>query len=225
MDTKLKNYEEVNCAESKIQHEYSGKSGLGLLYGFCWVLAVVSGVACGILTSLAVCLGNMVDLEAYKEAIDDVDWVELNPWFVFIPDANAFRDRLALLLTWAVIAGVILVVSVIVLSVLTGRFSRNADGSIHLNWFDRFWSEVQLAGVFGFGTAACALCIPLIYIARVHAWTDVFTPNITDDHWFGPSNAFIVKLCIAGMAASVILTVLFFLPLVKKLKARQFWEK
>ncbi|MCI6012165.1 MAG: HAMP domain-containing histidine kinase [Firmicutes bacterium] len=207
------------------KNESNVSSGLGLLDGFCWVLAVVSGTACGILASLALCLGNMVDLEAYKESIEDTDWMETNPWFVNIPDTNAFSDMVARLLTWAVIAGVILVVSVIVLSVLTGRFSRNADGSIHLNWFDRFWSEVQLAGVFGFGTAACALCIPLIDIARVHAWTDVFTPNITDDHWFGPSNSFIVKLCIAGMAASILLTVLFFLPLVKKLKAHQFWEK
>ena len=210
MDTKSKN---------------SKQNTLGMLYGFAWLLAAVSGTACGILASLAVCLGNIIDLEAYKEAIDDPDWVEMNPWFVFIPDTNAFSDMIARLLTWAVIAGVILAVSVIVLSVLTGRFSRNADGSIRLNWFDRFWSEVQLAGVFGFGTAAVVLCIPLIYIARLHAWTDVFSPNITDDHWFGPSNVFIVKLCIAGMAASVILTVLFFLPLVKKLKARQFWEK
>ena len=210
MDTKLKN---------------TKKGGLGTLYGLAWLVAVVSGTACGILASLGVCLASMMDLESYLEAGGEKEWTEYNSWFVHIPDMNAFSDLIANLITWAVIAAVIAVVAVVVLSVLTGRFSRNEDGTIHLNWFDRFWSELHIAGVCGFATAAVALCCPVVKLFSMIYWTEVFVPTVADDHWFGPSNDFIIKLCIAGMAACIALTVLCFLPLVKKLKAHKFWEK
>ena len=210
MDTKLKNTE---------------KGGLGILYGLAWLVTVVSGTACGILASLGVCLASMTDLKSYIQAGGDKQWAEGNPWFVDIPDMDAFSDVLANLITWAAVCGVILAASVVVLCVLTGRMGRNEDGSIHLNWFDRIWSEIHMGGVCGFATAAVALCIPIMRIYALTSWTDVFVPSITVDHWFGPSNSFIVKLCIAGIMASVMLTVLCLVSLVKKLKARQFWEK
>lgn len=210
MDTKLKN---------------TNKGSLGTLYGLAWLVTVVSGTACGILASLGVCLASMMDLESYLEAGGEEEWTEYNSWFVHIPDMNAFSDMLANLLTWAVVAAVIAVVALVVLSVLTGRFSRNEDGNIHLNWFDRFWSEIHIAGVCGFATAAVALCCPVVKLFSMIYWTEVFVPTIADDHWYGPSNDFIIKLCIAGMAACIVLTVLCFLPLIKKLKAHKFWEK
>lgn len=210
MDTKLKN---------------TNKGGLGTLYGLAWLVTVVSGTACGILASLGVCLASMMDLESYLEAGGEEEWTDYNSWFVHIQDMNAFSDLLTNLITWAVIAAVIAVVAVVVLSVLTGRFSRNEDGTIHLNWFDRFWSEIHIAGVCGFAVAAVALCYPVVKLFSMIYWTEVFVPTVTDDHWFGPSNDFIIKLCIAGMAACIVLTVLCFLPLIKKLKAHKFWEK
>ena len=210
MDTKLKN---------------TTKGGLGTLYGLAWLVTVVSGTACGILASLGVCLASMMDLESYLEAGGEEEWTDYNSWFVHIQDMNAFSDLLTNLITWAVIAAVIAVVAVVVLSVLTGRFSRNEDGTIHLNWFDRFWSEIHIAGVCGFAVAAVALCYPVVKLFSMIYWTEVFVPTVTDDHWFGPSNDFIIKLCIAGMAACIVLTVLCFLPLIKKLKAHKFWEK
>ena len=210
MDTKLKN---------------TNKGGLGTLYGLAWLVTVVSGTACGILASLGVCLASMMDLESYLEAGGEEEWTDYNSWFVHIPDMNAFSDMLANLLTWAVVAAVIAVVALVVLSVLTGRFSRNEDGNIHLNWFDRFWSEIHIAGVCGFATAAVALCCPVVELFSMIYWTEVFVPTIADDHRYGPSNDFIIKLCIAGMAACIVLTVLCFLPLIKKLKAHKFWEK
>ena len=167
----------------------------------------------------------MSDLESYIEMTGEEEWAETNPWLVYIPDIDAFSDMIANLITWAVAAAVIFAAAVVVLSVLTGRFSRNEDGTIRLSWFDRFWSELHIAGVCGFATAAVALCCPVVKLCSMMSWTDVFEPHITDDHWFGPSNAFIIKLCIAGMAACIALTVLCFLPLVKKLKAHKFWEK
>ena len=210
MDIKLKN---------------TKKGGIGTLYGLAWLVTIVSGTACGILASLGVCLGSMSDLESYLEMTGEEEWAELNPWLVYIPNMDNFSDMIANLLTWAVVAAVIFAAAVVVLSVLTGRFSRNEDGTIRLNWFDRFWSELHIAGVCGFATAAVALCCPVVKLCSMMSWTDVFEPHITDDHWFGPSNAFIIKLCIAGMAACIALTVLCFLPLVKKLKDHKFWEK
>ena len=235
MDTKLKNtsddvnngadaVEEVKEA-GKIAGKAPGKGGLGTLYGLAWLVTVVSGTACGILASLGVCLGSMSDLESYLEMTGEEEWAEINPWLVYIPNIDEFSDMIAKLITWAVVAAVIFEAAVVVLSVLTGRFSRNEDGTIHLSWFDRFWSELHIAGVCGFATAAVSLCWPIVELCPMMSWTEVFEPHITDDHWFGPSNAFIIKLCIAGMAACIALTVLCFLPLIKKLKAHKFWEK
>ena len=235
MDTKLKNTnDDVNIgahaggavkAAGKIAGKATGKGGLGTLYGLAWLVTVVSGTACGILASLGVCLGSMSDLESYLEMTGEEEWAELNPWLVYIPNIDDFSDMIANLLTWAVVAAVIFAAAVVVLSVLTGRFSRNEDGTIRLNWFDRFWSELHIAGVCGFATAAVALCWPIVRLCSMMSWTEVFEPHITDDHWFGPSNAFVIKLCIAGMVACIALTVLCFLPLIKKLKAHKFWEK
>ena len=211
MDTKLKNTDRTAV--------------LRTVYGLGWLVTALSGAACAILSSMAACLASMTDLKSYIEAGGDKQWAEGNPWFVDIPDMDAFSDVLADLITWAAACGVILAASVVVLCVLTGRFGRNEDGSIHLNWFDRIWSEIHMGGVCGFATAAVALCIPIMRIYALTSWTDVFVPSITVDHWFGPSNSFIVKLCIAGIMASVMLTVLCLVSLVKKLKARQFWEK
>ena len=211
MDTKLKNTDRTAV--------------LRTVYGLGWLVTALSGAACAILSSMAACLASMTDLKSYIQAGGDKQWAEGNPWFVDIPDMDAFSDVLANLITWAAVCGVILAASVVVLCVLTGRMGRNEDGSIHLNWFDRIWSEIQMGGVCGFATAAVALCIPIMRIYALTSWTDVFVPSITDDHWFGPSNSFIVKLCIAGIMASVMLTVLCLVSLVKKLKARQFWEK
>ena len=227
MDTKLKNTNDhVNIgADAGGAVKAAGKGGLGTLYGLAWLVTIVSGTACGILASLGVCLGSMSDLESYLEMTGEEEWAETNPWLVYIPDIDAFSDMIANLITWAVAAAVIFAAAVVVLCVLTGRFSRNEDGTIRLSWFDRFWSELHIAGVCGFATAAVALCCPVVKLCSMMSWTDVFEPHITDDHWFGPSNAFIIKLCIAGMAACIALTVLCFLPLVKKLKAHKFWEK
>ena len=211
MDTKLKNTDRTAV--------------LRTVYGLGWLVTALSGAACAILSSMAACLASMTDLKSYIQAGGDKQWAEGNPWFVDIPDMDAFSDVLADLITWAAVCGVILAASVVVLCVLTGRMGRNEDGSIHLNWFDRIWSEIHMGGVCGFATAAVALCIPIMRIYALTSWTDVFVPSITVDHWFGPSNSFIVKLCIAGIMASVMLTVLCLVSLVKKLKARQFWEK
>ena len=211
MDTKLKNTDRTAV--------------LRTVYGLGWLVTALSGAACAILSSMAACLASMTDLKSYIQAGGDKQWAEGNPWFVDIPDMDAFSDVLANLITWAAVCGVILAASVVVLCVLTGRFGRNEDGSIHLNWFDRIWAELHIGGVCGFATAAVALCIPIMRIYALTSWTDVFVPSITVDHWFGPSNSFIVKLCIAGIMASVMLTVLCLVSLVKKLKARQFWEK
>ena len=211
MDTKLKNTDRTAV--------------LRTVYGLGWLVTALSGAACAILSSMAACLASMTDLKSYIEAGGDKQWAEGNPWFVDIPDMDAFSDVLANLITWAAVCGVILAASVVVLCVLTGRMGRNEDGGIHLNWFDRIWSEIHIGGACGFATAAVALCIPIMRIYALTSWTDVFVPSITVDHWFGPSNSFIVKLCIAGIMASVMLTVLCLVSLVKKLKARQFWEK
>ena len=227
MDTKLKNIDDdVNTgADMSGAVKTAGKGGLGTLYGLAWLVAIVSGTACGILASLSVCLSSLMNLESYTESGGEKEWTEYNSWFVHIPDMNAYSDMLANLITWAVTAAVITVMAVVVLSVLTGRFSRNDDGTIHLSWFDRLWSELHIAGVCGFATAAVALCAPVVKLFSMTSWTEVFVPTVTDDHWFGPSNSFIIKLCIAGMTVCIVLTVLCFLPLVKKLKAHKFWEK
>lgn len=214
------------------------RGGLRVSNALMWVLAVLSGTALGIIGSFAVSVSAMSDYrEMYnqwigtdteitsKEAQETLAWIENSPWVVNFADENAQSDLLSWLLLALVALVIVFCAALIVLCVQTGRLGRTADGSIQLNRFDRLWSEVLLILGCGAAGGAVALAVPLYEIWFHVGIEGVYTPVHPSDYVFGPSNTAVWILCISGMAVCVLLALLCFVSLVKKLKARMFWEK
>ena len=214
------------------------RGGLRVSNALMWVLAVLSGTALGIIGSFAVSVSAMSDYrEMYnqwigmdteitsKEMQENLAWIENSPWVVNFADENAQSDLLGWLLLALVALVIVFCAALIVLCVQTGRLGRAADGSIQLNRFDRLWSEVLLVLGCGAAGGAVALAVPLYEIWFYVGIKGIYTPTHPSDYVFGPSNTAVWILCISGMAVCVLLALLCFVSLVKKLKARMFWEK
>ena len=214
------------------------RSGLRVSNALMWVLAVLSGTLLGIIGSFAVAVSAMRDYQQMykmeigtdteiisKEMQENLAWIENSPWVVNFADENAQSELLSWLLLAAVALVIVFCAALIILCVQTGRLGRAADGSIQLHRFDRVWSEVLLLLGGGAAGGAVALTVPLYEIWFHVGIEGVYTPVHPSDYVFGPSNTAIWILCISGMAVCILLALLCFVSLVKKLKARMFWEK
>lgn len=214
------------------------RGGLRVSNALMWVLAVLSGTALGIIGSFAVSVSAMNDYRQMynqwigtdteiteKEAQETLAWIKNSPWVVNFADENAQSDLLSWLLLALVALVIVFCAALIILCVQTGRLGRAGDGSIQLNRFDRVWSEVLLLLGGGAAGGAVALAVPLYEIWFYVGIKGIYTPTHPSDYVFGPSNTAVWILCISGMAVCVLLALLCFVSLVKKLKARMFWEK
>ena len=214
------------------------RGGLRVSNALMWVLAVLSGTALGIIGSFAVSVSAMRDYQQMykmeigtdteiisKEMQENLAWIENSPWVVNFADENAQSELLSWLLLAAVALVIVFCAALIILCVQTGRLGRAADGSIQLHRFDRVWSEVLFILGGGAAGGAVALAVPLYEIWFHVGIEGVYTPVHPSDYVFGPSNTAVWILCISGMAVCVLLALLCFVSLVKKLKARMFWEK
>lgn len=212
--------------------------GSRTLNGILWILSVLSGTMLGIAGSFAVAVSAMSDYRQMynqwigmdteitsKEAQENLAWIENSPWVVYFADENAQSDLLSWLLLALVALAIVFCAALIILCVQTGRLGRADDGSIQLNRFDRVWSEVLLLLGGGAAGGAVALAVPMYAIWFRINIKGVYTPTHPSDYVFGPSNTAIWILCISGMAVCILLALLCFVSLVKKLKARMFWEK
>lgn len=221
-----------------MEMKIKNRGGLRVSNALMWVLAVLSGTALGIIGSFAVSVSAMSDYrEMYnqwigtdteitaKEAQETLAWIENSPWVVNFADENAQSDLLSWLLLALVALVIVFCAALIILCVQTGRLGRAADGSIQLNRFDRVWSEVLLLLGGGAAGGAVALAVPLYEIWFYVSIKGIYTPMHPSDYALGPSNTAIWILCISGMAVCILLALLCFVSLVKKLKARMFWEK
>lgn len=211
--------------------------GSRTLNGILWILSVLSGTMLGIAGSFAVAVSAMSDYRQMynqwigtdteitsKEAQENLAWIENSPWVVYFADENAQSDLLSWLLLALVALAIVFCAALIILCVQTGRLGRADDGSIQLNRFDRVWSEVLLLLGGGAAGGAVALAVPMYAIWFRINIKGVYTPTHPSDYVFGPSNTVIWILCISGMAVCILLALLCFVSLVKKLKARMFWE-
>lgn len=212
--------------------------GSRTLNGILWILSVLSGTMLGIAGSFAVAVSAMSDYRQMynqwigtdteitsKEAQEKLAWIENRPWVVYFADENAQSDLLSWLLLALVALAIVFCAALIILCVQTGRLGRAADGSIQLNRFDRVWSEVLLLLGGAAAGGAVALAVPMYEIWFCISIKGIYTPIHPSDYVFGPSNTAVWILCISGMAVCILLALLCFVSLVKKLKARMFWEK
>ncbi len=221
-----------------MEMKIKNRGGLRVSNTLMWVLAVLSGTALGIIGSFAVSVSAMSDYrEMYnqwigmdteissKEMQENLAWIENSPWVVNFADENAQSDLLSWLLLALVALAIVFCAALMILCVQTGCLGRAADGSIQLNRFDRVWSEVLLILGCGGAGGAVALAAPLYEIWFYVSIKGVYTPTHPSDYAFGLSNTAVWILCISGMAVCILLALLCFVSLVKKLKARMFWEK
>lgn len=214
------------------------RGGLRVSNALMWLLTVLSGTLLGIIGSFAVAVSAMRDYQQMykmeigtdteiisKEMQENLAWIENSPWVVNFADENAQSELLSWLLLAAVALVIVFCAALIILCVQTGRLGRAADGSIQLHRFDRVWSEVLLLLGGAAAGGAVALAVPLYGIWFHVSIKGVYTPTHPSDYVFGPSNTAVWILCISGMAVCILLALLCFVSLVKKLKARMFWEK
>ncbi len=199
--------------DTKSKKFNSGKTAYVVLW--CLELVITSLIAVG--ASIFFALQNM-------KWIDE----EEDQYYYYagkITDYNAY-DRLQNITGIGCIVGVIIAVGLlIVLAVMSGRTGRDEWGKIRLNWFDRIWSELQI--VAGVGAAALST---IAFKGFYYTWlqghylgiwkitdAEIYSVGLTRE----VETTFYIALLLACFAA----VLLCFMSLVKKIKAKQFWEK
>ena len=196
-------------------------------YAAAWVLLIMSTVAAAVSASAAVVLlelrrWNVGDGIGYY---DGDQWVKYDsPWTGVLDDAASF-EKLQFYGFAAIIACVIVAALLVFFMIMTGRFGRRADGSIRLNWFDRIWTEVHLIAAATFGTFFGFCMIPLYELGYCQDWFGIFIPSYVDNAFFDIPNNLTVAGCILAMTACAVITWSSVIAVVKKMKARMFWER
>ncbi|MBR2539320.1 MAG: HAMP domain-containing histidine kinase [Mogibacterium sp.] len=193
------------------------------LYAVCSVLAPLSGAAIGALAAILSCVSNMADkAHLTKEEFEDLS----NYGWVAEFTSSRARAELCEYLLWGIIAaGIVFAVTFIMLNIMTGNTDRNEDGSIRLNWFDRIWSEVHIAGGIFAATMAIIQAGYIHSIARSLDWFAAYKPVNPNNYELGIPNQSAFIMLFIGMAAMIWAAVACWLSLVKKIKARELLNK
>ena len=138
--------------EERLEPEIK-RNKLKIFDGFLWAFTTIVGVVTGITGSLAVSVANMnnyatlynewigTDTEITNaEAKQKLEWIMTSPWTVYFQSPTAKDDFLSSMILILTALGILFLAGTVFLCVFSGRFSREEDGAIHLNWFDRIWS-------------------------------------------------------------------------------------
>lgn len=133
-----------------------------------------------------------------------------------------------------VIAVFAFLVTLVLAMWMTG--TKDSDGQIRLNWFDRIFTDVQICAGILTGTGTAMLTMAVVDILVGSSWYDNMLSYLGKDllkeyeDWYLPYGSsfepkwleiFLVGL---ALAAGVSATLCLLLSVVKKLKARCFWR-
>ena len=204
MDTKLKK-------SSKVGYFF---------YCVAWMLAVCAATVVFICISILFALEKMLWLQ-------DISWDPEEGTHYYagnITDIAKFNDLMEWN-GWFFIGGSVLFLGLLIAIMFSvGRFGRTEDGRYKLNWFDKIWTELQIAGCI----AAGVLCfLPVEYLTNLWAKGLVLGvwewSNPYDEKLYGTNME--IFIMIALIVAAVVLCMLCFISIFKKLKAGEFWEK
>ncbi|MBE6040081.1 MAG: HAMP domain-containing histidine kinase [Clostridiales bacterium] len=208
--------------ENTIIENRTAKRGL---YALLEVLAVSAGTLTAMLCAITFGVANLMDVSRWSaEKLEDM---APGSWAAEFASGHAQADFTSRFMTITVICGLLALASVVGLCVLTGRFARDEEGKIKLNWFDRLWSELHLVIGCASATGAVFAAMP---VARMISCSNkvgpfdlskVFSPVEADGYMFGISNDAVFWYCTAGIAACLAIVVVCFITLVKKLKAHE----
>ena len=196
------------------------------LYGIFWLCLIAATVACGILVSITASMWNAQRWSAGYYGYYD----ENNNWIVYDDTVYAGKiapgigDFITATGIGAVACGAAAIILLVLVSMWTGRGNLQEDGTIRLSWFDRVWSELHLAAMFGFGAAFAFLVVVPYDLWVAEDWFGVFRSDLQDANYFGIPNDLSLVLIVSAMVASAILCLTSAVSMVKKLKAHRFWE-
>ena len=214
MDTKLKSYNRA--------------AGWG--YGLLWLLLLFSTAAAGILSSITAAFLQIyrynLDPDMHFGYYDDEgQWIAYgSKWTGEVTDPG-FEESLTVVGLTAVGFAAAALVMLILICVFTGRYGREENGSIHLNWYDRIWSEIHIMSMLGFGAGFSVLIVLLYDVWAAEDWFRAFVSDYQDSQYFGMPNRLAVSLIVLAMIGAAVFCLTSLVSLVKKLKAGQFWEK
>ena len=180
-----------------------------------------SGAVCVVSAAVAIIVGCMLALTYHLN----------DSWHDPIKELSDVTSRLWIV---EVIAVIVFLVTLVLAMWMTG--TKDDDGQIRLNWFDRIFTDVQiLAGILT-GTGTAMLIMAVVDILVGSSWYDDLLSCLGKDlleeyqDWHMPYGSgfepkwleiFLVAL---GLAAGVSATLVLLLSVVKKLKARCFWR-
>ena len=214
MDTKLKNY------------NLNSPAGAG--YVLAWILCTAATVLSAAGASIMAAM-----LQIKEQNYNDYGYYD--EYGNYVPDESIFtgeitgvkeiNDVISTAGIAAIVLALVAIVMLMIIIVWTGRFNREEEGQIHLNWFDRIWSELHLCVVVAFACFVVLLTGSLMYLWTSENWFGVFQPKYGSEAYYGAPNDMMLVLIIIGMTVSVISTYASVAALVKKIKAKQFWEK
>ena len=195
------------------------------LYAALELLAVAAGTLTALLCAITVGVASLTDASQMTEKQIE----ELSPWSwaAEFGSTHAQADFVSRNITFAVICGIIAVAAVIGLCVMTGRFSRDEEGKIKLNWFDRLWSEIHIAAVCAAAAGAVFAAVPVGRLIQCSNQigpfdlSEVYSPVEKNGYIFEISNITVFWYCTAGIAACLAVAVVCWVTLVKKLKAHE----
>ena len=208
-------------AESRQKDITARKSASRGLYALLGIFAPLAGTVTALLCAMTVGVMNLRDVQAIPS--EEHGW----GWEAEFTSGHAQADFASRNMTCAAILGLLTVAAVIGLCIMTGRFSRDEEGKIRLNWFDRLWSELHLAACCAAAAAAAFATMP---VCRLIGYDNkfgpvdlsaVFKPVETDNYFFGIPNGTVFWYCTAGIAVCLAIAVICWVTLVKKVKAHE----
>lgn len=163
-------------------------------------------------------------------ALQDMKWMDGGQVHYYeyvgkITDYDAY-DRLQNITGIGCIVGVIIAVGLlIILAVMSGRFSRDEWGEIRLNWFDKIWSELQIVAGIGVATLSTIAIKGFYYTWLQGHYLGIWKIEDSDVYSVGLTREVETTFFMALLVACLAVVLLCFMSLVKKIKAKQFWEK
>ena len=195
-----------------------------------WVIEPVIGTAIAILTAMTGAVGTLVNVAGWSEdEINQAMEIEDPAWYVRFNWNYAQNDFITRNCIIIGLLALLFAAVLVLLCIMNVRASRNEDGSVSLNRFDRIWSEILIIAMCFAAGGAIGLAVP-VYVLTPHSdWINIYT-HITpltdlDAYYFGANNNVLLALCIAGIAVCITAAVICFVSVVKKICARQLIEK
>lgn len=203
MDTRLKN--------SKT------RSGI---YAAVFITEVIAACALTVATTIFSALGTM----SWAKDISPDDWHFYTGNIIDQSKYDQLQNNIGI---WGMLAILLVAGLLILLAFMTGKGKLNDDGSVHLTWFDKMWSELQIIVASLAGVWAGSITVVLYEIWLRGDYLGVWESTGGEDSYFsGPLTKEIgMTYCMVGLVVSISMFLLCFLSLLKKIKTKQFWEK